>query len=171
MSRESIDESRQLKAVRCMSGLSVSPSKLSEGEALTSIALLSKGSWGYPDEYLQLWKDELTITGAYIDAHVVWCAEQGGTVVGFYSLTQVAEGLELDFLYLLPDHMGQGVGSALLRHAMEHARAMGVQSLRIVSDPNAEGFYTKHGARHIGMIPSKPDGRSIPLLRLQVSST
>lgn len=163
--------SREPQAVSRISGLSVRPAKLGDAEALTSIALLSKGSWGYPDEYLQLWKDELTITGAYIDAHVVWCAEQGGTVVGFYSLTQVAEGLELDFLYLLPDHMGQGVGSALLRHAMEHARAMGVQSLRIVSDPNAEGFYTKHGARRIGMMPSKPDGRSIPLLRLQVSST
>ncbi len=149
--------------------ITIRPAKLSEAEALTSIALLSKGSWGYPDEYLQLWKDELTITDAYIGAHVVWCAEQGGTVVGFYSLTQIAEGLELDFFYLLPDHMGQGVGSALLRHAMEHARAMGVESLRIVSDPNAEGFYTKHGARRIGMMPSKPDGRSIPLLRLQVS--
>ena len=149
--------------------ITIRPAKLSEAEALTSIALLSKGSWGYPDEYLQLWKDELTITAAYIRAHVVWCAEWGGTVVGFYSLTQIAEGLELDFLYLLPDYMGQGVGSALLRHAMEHARAMGVQSLRIVSDPNAEGFYTKHGARRIGMIPSKPDGRSIPLLRLQVT--
>ncbi len=143
--------------------------KPSEAGALTSIALSSKGSWGYPDEYLQLWKDELTITNAYIGTHVVWCAELGGTVVGFYSLTQIAEGLELDFFFLLPDHMGQGVGSALLRHATEHARAMGVESLRIVSDPNAEGFYTKHGARRIGMMPSKPDGRSIPLLRLQVS--
>ncbi len=152
-----------------VSSVAVRPAKLSEGEALTSIALLSKGSWGYPDEYLQLWKDELTITDAYISVQAVWCAERGGTVVGFYSLKQVAEGLELDFLYLLPNHMGQGVGSALLRHAMELAREMGVQSLRIVSDPNAEGFYRKHGARRIGMMPSKPDGRSIPLLRLQVT--
>ena len=93
----------------------------------------SKGSWGYPDEYLQLWRDELTITGAYISAHVVRCAVQDGAVVGFYSLMQNAEGLELGFLYLLPDHMGQGVGSALLGHAVEQAREMGVRSLRIVS--------------------------------------
>ncbi len=123
---------------------------------------------GYPDEYLQLWKDELTITDAYIAAHAVWCAEQGGTVLGFYSLTQAAEGLELDFLYLLPNRMRQGVGSALLRHAMEHARALGVQSLRIVSDPNAEGFYTKHGALRVGMVPSKPEGREIPVLQLRL---
>ncbi len=150
--------------------ITIRRAKRSEGEALTSIALLSKGSWGYPDEYLQLWKDELTITDGYIGAHVVRCAVQDGMVVGFYSLRQNAEGLELDFLYLLPDHMGQGLGSALLRHATEQAREMGVRSLRIVSDPNAEGFYTKHGARCIGTMPSKPEGRRIPLLRLPVST-
>ena len=158
--------SRDLKA--SASSVAVRPAKSSEAEALTSIALLSKGSWGYPDEYLQLWEDELTITDAYISAHVVWCAERGGTVVGFYSLTQIAEGLELDFLYLLPDHMGQGVGSALLRHATEQAREMGVRSLRIVSDPNAEGFYTKHGALRVGMVSSKPEGREIPVLQLRL---
>ena len=122
----------------------------------------------YPEEYLRLWKDELTITDAYVSAHVVCCAERGGTVVGFYSLTEVAKALELDFLYVAPGYMGQGTGRALLEHATASARERGGGSLRIVSDPHAEGFYTKHGARRVSMVPSQPEGREIPVLRLRL---
>ena len=75
--------------------------------------MLSKGSWGYPDEYLQRWKDELTITDAYIGAQVVWCAEQSGMGVGFYSLTQSVEGLELDFFFATGPY-GTGSGKCFV---------------------------------------------------------
>ena len=157
---------RVLKA--SASSVAVRSAKPSEAEALTTIALRSKSSWGYPKEYLRLWKDELTVTDAYISAHVVCCAERAGTVVGFYSLTEIANGLELDFLYVSPDYMGQGIGRALLEHATAGARERGSETLRIVSDPHAEGFYTKHGALRVGMVPSKPEGREIPVLRLRL---
>ena len=147
---------------------SIRPATPGEAGALTGIALSSKASWGYPEEYLRLWKDELTITDAYVRTHVVCCAERSGTVVGFYSLAEVAEGLELDFLYVSPDYMGQGIGRALLEHATAEARERGSESLRIVSDPHAEGFYTKHGALRVGMVPSKPEGREIPVLQLRL---
>jgi predicted N-acetyltransferase YhbS len=67
-----------------------------------------------------------------------------------------------------PDHMGHGIGDVLLRHAMACARENGADALRIVSDPNAETFYAKYGAERVDMVPSQPEGRELPLLRLPV---
>jgi hypothetical protein len=38
--------------------------------------------------------------------------------------------------------------------------------LRIASDPFAEGFYRRMGARRVGVVPSTPRGRTLPLLLL-----
>ncbi len=46
--------------------------------------------------------------------------------------------------------------------------ASGGATLRIASDPNAEGFYLKMGARRVGETPSQPEGRALPLLLLEV---
>jgi GNAT superfamily N-acetyltransferase len=117
---------------------------------------------------LRLWEDDLTITPAYIGNNMVVCAEQEGDVVGFYTIAEITGELELDHFFLQPDHMGQGIGDALLRHAMACARDNGADALRIVSDPNAETFYVKYGAQRVGVVPSQPEGRELPLLRLPV---
>jgi hypothetical protein len=36
--------------------------KTSESEILTRIAFSAKGFWNYPNEFMEKWKDELTIT-------------------------------------------------------------------------------------------------------------
>ncbi len=59
-----------------------------------------------------------------------------------------------------------GVGKALLRHALRTARENGALGLEVASDPHAEGFYRKLGARRIGVVPSHPEGRKLPLLRI-----
>ena len=146
--------------------MTIRAAKIGEAIELTSIALAAKRHWGYPDEDLELWKDELTITDDYIDANVVVCAERSGVPVGFYAIGDGEAGLELDLLFVQPAHMRRGVGDALLRHAMECARQNGAAALRIVSDPYAEGFYVRYGARRVGVVPSRPEGRELPLLRL-----
>ena len=139
-----------------------------EGDTLSTIAMTAKASWGYPAAYLQLWKADLTITAQYIETNMVVCADWNGEPVGFYTIVETAEGLELDHLFLHPDHFGHGIGDALLRHAMACARENGADALRIVSDPNAETFYAKYGAERVDMVPSQPEGRKLPLLRLPV---
>ena len=72
--------------------------------------------------------------------------------------------------WVQPRHMRAGIGTALFRHAIETARAMGAASLEIESDPNAAGFYERMGARRVGTVPSKPAGRELPVLTMRLDA-
>jgi Predicted acetyltransferase len=56
----------------------------------------------------------------------------------------------MEHLWVLPNAMGQGVGRALFTHAVQRAKAFGVEAIEIECDPNAEGFYERMGATRIG---------------------
>jgi GNAT superfamily N-acetyltransferase len=83
-------------------------------------------------------------------------ARQGGEVVGVaaVSLAWTLEhgGLSawLDELYVLPERRGQGLGTALLRRAVEEARALGCAAVDLEVDRDhlrAEGLYRREGFR------------------------
>ena len=46
--------------------------------------------------------------------------------------------------------MGRGIGRSLFQHAVEGLRESGGHVLKIGSDPNAEGFYQRLGAKRVG---------------------
>jgi N-acetylglutamate synthase-like GNAT family acetyltransferase len=140
----------------------------SDARRLTAIALAAKRHWGYPEEWLRMWREELTVTADRTREWAVWCAEVDGTVVGFCALSGEPPDGELEHLWVEPDSMGRGVGSGLFAHALETAAESGIQRLRIASDPHAEGFYLGRGARRIGSVPSTPAGRRLPLLEVRV---
>jgi hypothetical protein len=64
--------------------------------------------------------------------------------------------------------MGQGIGRWMLSDAVRRVRALRPGPLRIASDPHAEGFYLKMGARRVGALPADVEGtkRELPLLEL-----
>jgi GNAT superfamily N-acetyltransferase len=74
-------------------------------------------------------------------------------------------------MWVDPAHLGAGLGAHLLRHATDVVRSLGGTSLAIASDPNAEGFYRRMGARRVGSVPSTPTGRELPLLVIEIDST
>jgi hypothetical protein len=43
------------------------------------------------------------------------------------------------------------IGHSLFLHALERTKALGFRELEIESDPNAEGFYRRLGARRVGV--------------------
>ena len=49
---------------------------IGEARLLTKIAFAAKRTWDYPEEYMIIWKDELTITDDYIDENIVFVAER-----------------------------------------------------------------------------------------------
>ena len=138
----------------------------SDAETLTQIAFAAKRHWNYPEQWIEQWRTELTITAPYIETHEVYAARVEGELVGFYSLAGDADKIELDNLWVLPRTMGQGIGRALFAHAVERARARGAPQLVIESDPNAEGFYRRMGAQRIGEKIRVTEGqrREIPVL-------
>lgn len=75
-------------------------------------------------------------------ANVTILVEQDGEILGFASL---AGGKEIDMLYVHPDAVGQGVGSALLGAMEKLAAARGAQALFVDASDTAHEFFTRRG--------------------------
>ena len=140
-----------------------------DASQLTAISHDAKRHWGYPEELMRMWRDDLTVTEEFIRNHIVYVAEDDSAIRGFYALSGGGATYELEHMWVEPGFMGRGVGRALLEHASGFLRAEGCTLLRIVSDPNAEGFYRRLGAVPAGRVPSRPEGRTLPLLELHLS--
>jgi len=145
--------------------------KQDDAAALTEIAFAAKRHWGYPERWIESWRDVLTVQPEFIASHDTYAAILGGRKVGFYALGRKQDRLELVHMWVLPDAMGQGVGRSLFTHAVERARALGYQALEIESDPKAEGFYLRMGAYRVGASIKELDGqcRELPSLMYDVS--
>jgi GNAT superfamily N-acetyltransferase len=137
-----------------------------DAEALTEIVFAAKRHWGYPESWIQGWRETLTIRPESIVANVAYTAIEDDRPVGLYLLTEEGDGLDLGHLWVLPEAMGRGIGRALFEHAVEQARNLGSSVIKIESDPNAEEFYLHMGAKRIGTNISEVDGarRELPLL-------
>ena len=150
-----------------------------EHTLLTTIAFQAKCHWKYPQEYYEIWKDELTITEAYIRQNIVYVAEISGTVAGFYSIVDndedfhsgevfVPKGFWLEHLFIMPEYHNRGIGQSMMKHAVKIAREKGIESLLIFADPFAKGFYDKIGARYLHDSKSSIPGRMIPVYELKI---
>jgi GNAT superfamily N-acetyltransferase len=64
------------------------------------------------------------------------------------------------------------IGRALFEHALAQIKKLGHRTLRIEADPNAEGFYTRMGARRVGVTVTRIENqrRELPLLRYDLES-
>ncbi len=140
--------------------------KPEDADALTQIAHAAKRHWGYPERWIEAWRDTLTMRAEFIAANVAYCAFEEGGTVGFYVLTTEPDGLHLDHLWILPAAMRRGVGRALFEHAVDQARAAGFDLIRIEADPNAEAFYQRMGAKRVGASIGEVEGekRELPLM-------
>lgn len=139
-----------------------------EASLLSTIAYDAKSFWNYPEELLKLWENDLTVTSDFIAANVVRCAITESTVIGFYALSDSDSYFELEHFWISPKHIGKGIGSELFEDATTYIANRGGGVLKILTDPNAEEFYLKKGAQRIGQLPSKPAGRMLPLLQLNI---
>jgi ribosomal protein S18 acetylase RimI-like enzyme len=140
----------------------------SDSARATELARIAKAHWGYPAEWLETWRDDLTISGNDIERHKTFVASVGDQVVGICQLHEGGVGAVLENVWVDPAYHGRGVGRALVEHAQ--VQATGV--IAIVADPYAEPFYLKLGARRVGEVsapmPGAPD-RTLPLLELDAS--
>jgi GNAT superfamily N-acetyltransferase len=145
------------------------PAAPAEADALSRLALRSKGHWGYDDRFLAACRSELTLDPEQCDGVHTVVAQHGDTLLGFYRLAGQAPVAELAALFVDPAAIGRGVGAMLLTDAVDRARALGISRLVIDADPNAEGFYTRMGARQVGRVASGSiAGRELPRLELAI---
>lgn len=142
----------------------------SDADELTAIAFAAKRHWGYPEAWIEAWTDELTVDDEYVRNNRVFVAKSGSRILGWYALAEDENGRWVDFCWVLPEAIGQGVGRTLVNDAFERAADLGWATLKVIADPNAEGFYSKLGFRRIGEYPSVPKGRQLPVLEASVAA-
>ncbi|MEU5609702.1 GNAT family N-acetyltransferase [Streptomyces sparsogenes] len=136
-----------------------------EAEALSELALRSKGHWGYDRAFLDACREELRLRPGEVAARRTTVAEQDGRILGFATLEGDGPEGELGMLFVDPEAIGGGVGRLLYRHVLAEAGRLGFTRLTVEADPHAEPFYLAMGAQRIGEAPSGSiPSRALPLL-------
>lgn len=150
--------------------MKIRQAKIGDSETLSQIAFTAKSFWNYPESWLNLWKDALTITPEFIEKHKVYLAESDGKILGFYALILDGEKVQLEHLWISPEHIGGGIGKKLMADAIEKAKSLGAVFVEIEAEPNAEGFYQKQGAVIVGESKSEIEGqpRILPIMRIKL---
>jgi GNAT superfamily N-acetyltransferase len=138
--------------------------------ASDSIALtdLMHHSFAYKGEYSRI-LEGYRVTADQIERDLVWAAEVGGELVGFYSLIIGGEP-ELDLMFVADSMHRTGLGRLLFEHMRAQAAVRAIAEIRIVSHPPALEFYERMGAIRVGTSP--PEGKASwarPVLRLLIS--
>ncbi len=135
---------------------------------LTRLALRSKASWGYSDQFMADCVAELTVNVADINSGLYFVLESAGQIIGFCSLLETGKQVgELAHVYIDPDRQREGHGQRLVEHAKSVARQRGWRRMRVESDPNATDFYRNCGGVEIGTAASGSiPGRQLPLLEI-----
>lgn len=151
---------------------SILPAHPEEAEALSALAIRSKGYWGYDAGFLEACRKELTVSPARILApgHSMAVARIGTVIAGYYGLEPLgSDQWELNALFVDPPFIGRGIGSQLLAHALMAAQTDGARVIRVQSDPGAEDFYRRAGAVSMGFEPSGSiPGRELPTLEFRL---
>ena len=144
------------------------PAKPSDASTLTEIALESKAYWGYTKEQIESWREDLTILPEVFDS---WRGSKfiiDTEIAGFYLLNRVnARTCYVEFLFVRPNFIGKSIGKKLIEHAIVSARTNNCEVLNVLSDPNAESFYKKHGFKTIYQTESSIPGRFLPEMELE----
>jgi len=125
------------------------------------------------------WKEDLTIAPQAIHDSLTLVLESDGVVVAFAILVLLARdkpyvssvlrpGLYLDYLFVSPEHIGEGCGSLLWNVSTRAAGRLGFDHLWIFSDPNARRFYEKRGAQFSFEAATPVPGLLSPVLSYSV---
>jgi len=127
-------------------------------DALTDLAHRAKAHWRYPAMWMRQWDAQLTILPGYLDMHDVWVADHEGEILGMCALEDRGDRWHLEHVWVEPDVHGQGIGRALVIHAIEEAWRRRPGIVDLLADPFASGFYERLGARRAGSVPAPMPG-------------
>ncbi len=141
---------------------------LEDAEVLTEIAVKSKAYWGYENDQVESWREDLTVTPKMFDESNIYKYIVDNQIGGFYILERANIRTSfLNFLFISPDYIKQGIGHQLLQHAIAYCKDGGSAILNVLSDPNAASFYAKYGFEVIAQRESSIPGRFLPEMELE----
>lgn len=95
--------------------------------------------------------DAIELSPEQIREGGVFVAEIAGSTLGFAAILPREDGdFELDALFVEPSAWRQGIGRALVEHCAAAARDLDAESLHVLGNPHAEGFYNACGFKTLG---------------------
>jgi len=115
------------------------------GEQIAAIAKELVGEWFTPEV-----PEDVGLDLKFQDA---LCLEGGGKVIAFIVFTGYNGALNPTLMATRPEARGQGYGSQLMAHLIEHARQLGFKQIDVETFPPEQrpcyqatvAFYQKHG--------------------------
>jgi GNAT superfamily N-acetyltransferase len=153
--------------------ITIRQARLDEADQLTQLALRSKASWGYSEDFMAACRDELALTAARLAAWDVWVADVDEVLAGMIALRLEPEAAkaEIEYFFVEPALQGRGIGAALAAAALAACRLKAVKLVCVDADPNAEVIYRHFGFRSTGFAPSGSiPGRTLPRMELHLDS-
>ena len=133
---------------------------------LTEISFVSKKYWNYSDEWMEIWKNHLTITENFIINNYVYHLENDANeIVGFYAFVKFDNYIELDSLFVSPEYIGKGFGNLLMTDFLSKVREIDFNYKKLKAEPFAEIFYKKYGFETVELqLSSKIENRYLPIM-------
>lgn len=123
------------------------PAIVSDCDLLTNTAKIAKQHWGYSDELIEIWHNDLAVIPEDFSNCKLFKAFAEGNFIGFYKLLDKGNYCELDGLWILPAFHGNGFGRSIMQHAFEVATQLGYDYIKLFADPHVNGFYEKIGGQ------------------------
>lgn len=135
---------------------------------LREVAIAAKRHWGFSDDWMSEWASRLTLTPEYVRDYEVYAACIGSEIIGFSAIVLDERVCILDHIWVVPEHMRQGIGRALFAHARQRAVALGAERMEWDAEPDAVGFYERLGGRTLRTIITSM-GRTAPVMGLELT--
>jgi GNAT superfamily N-acetyltransferase len=145
-----------------------SPS-IDELPRLSDLCFRSKAVWGHDGTFMEACRHELSFAPPDLEQTRIAVAEEDGRILGVVQVKISALDADLLKLFIEPEALRNGTGSALFAWAAAISKEMGATRMVIEADPDAVPFYRKMGARDAGQAPSGSiPGRMLPRLTFDV---
>ncbi|WP_439478990.1 GNAT family N-acetyltransferase [Chryseobacterium aquaticum] len=140
-----------------------------DDKILTEITKKSKAHWGYSDEQIEKWSQDLMITKDYIKKSEVYKLSLNDKIIAYYSYLNINENtVKLDNLFVVPEEMRKGYGKMLMNDCINKTKKEKTAKIILEADPNAEKFYEGFGFLKISQIETSIKNRFLPVMELKL---
>lgn len=140
-----------------------------DDKILTEITKKSKAHWGYSDEQMEKWSQDLMISKDYIKKSEVYKLSLNDKIIAYYSYLNINENtVKLDNLFVVPEEMRKGYGKMLMNDCINKTKKEKTAKIILEADPNAEKFYEGFGFLKISQIETSIKNRFLPVMELKL---
>ncbi len=137
-----------------------------ESSILTDLAVSSEAYWEFGQEFLDIFKEQYSLTEKYIETNNVLVLEDSSHILGFFSLE--TDGNILNHFYISNSFIGSGYGRLMWDLLISHCEDEAINIFSLVATPEVVGFYTRLGAEIVGTGRSTINNRKVYFLEYKL---